>query len=73
MAIIGSGIIGPIAAHALRRSGYDVTLCSDRWRSSGCTAPWCSAMECGGKAAAFIFGSDVPCWCVSECCSRIQK
>ena len=30
IAIIGSGIIGLITAHALRKAGYDVTLYSDR-------------------------------------------
>jgi len=30
IAIIGSGIIGLIAAHALRKARYDVTLYSDR-------------------------------------------
>ena len=30
IAIVGSGIVGLIAAHALRRHRYDVTLYSDR-------------------------------------------
>ncbi|HEX7807530.1 MAG TPA: NAD(P)-binding protein, partial [Thermoanaerobaculia bacterium] len=37
IAIVGSGIVGLIAAHALRREGYRVTLYSDRtaeqWRN----------------------------------------
>ncbi|HYC59369.1 MAG TPA: FAD-dependent oxidoreductase [Thermoanaerobaculia bacterium] len=30
IAIIGSGIVGLVAAHALRRDGHEVTLYSDR-------------------------------------------
>lgn len=48
IAIVGSGIIGLIAAHALRRRGYAVTLYSDRT-----AAQWLHESRPTGTAARF--------------------
>jgi hypothetical protein len=48
IAIVGSGIIGLIAAHALRRRGYAVTLYSDRT-----AAQWLHESRPTGVAARF--------------------
>lgn len=48
IAIVGSGIIGLIAAHALRRRGYGVTLYSDRT-----AAQWLHESRPTGTAARF--------------------
>jgi 2-polyprenyl-6-methoxyphenol hydroxylase-like FAD-dependent oxidoreductase len=48
IAIVGSGIIGLIAAHALRRRGYDVTLFSDRTAEQ-----WLHESRPTGTAARF--------------------
>jgi 2-polyprenyl-6-methoxyphenol hydroxylase-like FAD-dependent oxidoreductase len=48
IAIVGSGIIGLIAAHALRRRGYPVTLYSDRTASQ-----WLHESRPTGTAARF--------------------
>jgi len=48
LAIVGSGIAGLIAAHALRRRGYDVTLYSDRTAEQ-----WLNESRPTGTAARF--------------------
>jgi len=48
IAIIGSGIIGLIAAHALRKAGYEVTLYSDRTADQ-----WLNESAPTGTAARF--------------------
>src|SRR5688572_11156792 len=48
IAIVGSGIIGLIAAHALRRCGYPVTLYSDRTAEQ-----WLHESRPTGTAARF--------------------
>src|SRR3954449_9960846 len=48
IAIIGSGIVGLIAAHALRRHRYDVTLYSDRTADQ-----WLNESRPTGTAARF--------------------
>jgi 2-polyprenyl-6-methoxyphenol hydroxylase-like FAD-dependent oxidoreductase len=48
IAVVGSGIIGLIAAHALRRRGYAVTLYSDRT-----AAQWLHESRPTGTAARF--------------------
>ncbi|MGZ8780169.1 MAG: FAD-dependent oxidoreductase, partial [Thermoanaerobaculia bacterium] len=48
IAIVGSGIIGLIAAHALRRRGYPVTLYSDRTAEQ-----WLHESRPTGTAARF--------------------
>jgi len=48
IAIIGSGIAGLIAAHALRRHRYDVTLYSDRTPDQ-----WLNESRPTGTAARF--------------------
>ncbi len=48
IAIVGSGIAGLIAAHALRRRGYDVTLYTDRT-----AAQWLHESRPTGTAARF--------------------
>jgi len=48
IAVVGSGIIGLIAAHALRREGIDVTLYSDRTAEQ-----WLNESRPTGTAARF--------------------
>ena len=48
IAIVGSGIVGLIAAHALRRRGYEVTLSSDRTPDQ-----WLNESRPTGTAARF--------------------
>ena len=48
VAIVGSGIIGLVAAHGLRRRGYDVTLYSDRTAEQ-----WLHESRPTGTAARF--------------------
>jgi 2-polyprenyl-6-methoxyphenol hydroxylase-like FAD-dependent oxidoreductase len=48
IAIVGSGIVGLIAAHALRRHGFDVTLYSDRTAEQ-----WLNESRPTGTAARF--------------------
>ncbi|HVG25185.1 MAG TPA: FAD-dependent oxidoreductase, partial [Thermoanaerobaculia bacterium] len=48
IAVVGSGIIGLIAAHGLRRRGYAVTLYSDRT-----AAQWLHESRPTGTAARF--------------------
>jgi len=48
VAIVGSGIVGLVAAHGLRRAGYEVTLYSDRTAEQ-----WLSESRPTGTAARF--------------------
>src|SRR2546423_13828296 len=48
IAVVGSGITGLIAAHALLRAGFDITLYSDRTADA-----WLNASRPTGTAARF--------------------
>lgn len=54
IAIVGSGIVGLVAAHALRREGFDVTLYSDRTAEQ-----WLHESRPTGTAARFDFALSI--------------